>query len=53
MIPQNGGGGGGGSHGHPGITSSYAPVGQGGGTLIQTRGILEEGCYCFANLWST
>ena len=44
MIPQKGGG----SHGHPRTTPSYAPVGQ-GGALIQTRGIFEQGCYCFAN----
>jgi len=60
-----GGGGGGTGHGHPRITPSYAPVGAsyfnkffksrrgGGETLIQTRSIFEEGCYCFANLWST
>ena len=60
MIPQRGGMG----HGHSRTTPSYAPVGAsyfsslsqaggGGGTLIQTRSIFEEGCYCFANLWST
>ena len=61
MIPQRRGGGMG--HGHLRTTPSYAPVGAsyfsslsqagGGGTLIQTRSIFEEGCYCFANLWST
>ena len=51
MIPQKGGGGG--ESWAPQDYSELCPCGSRGGTLIQTRGILEEGCYCFANLWST
>ena len=41
MIPQKGGGGG--SHGHPRITPSYAPVGQGGGHLFKQEASLKRG----------